>query len=143
MTQFNTPNIYYLEQQDFNSSLQLTSSILNPYTKKPLFSGLSILMVQGDFCGYCTQVKPAFQRLANELHGIDFATIQIDGQQPGEKFFQHQDEKDRISPLTAILGRPMEGVPLFVKMFNGVVVSGSEFQGNRDEGSLREWILKN
>jgi len=70
-------DVPYLEKQDFNADGSLKS-----LKGKPV-----IVMVHGEFCGYCTQAKPAFQELANALGkngNVSVATLQIDAS-PGEK----------------------------------------------------------
>jgi hypothetical protein len=132
MKYFSNPNVIYLENSEFSGN-KLTSSATNR-TGAPLFGGLTILMVQGLYCGYCTQSKGMFQHLADDLtpRGIDFATIQIDGTRPGERVFKDP------AVLATILGRPMEGVPLFAKFVKGRVVD--IYSGPRDYKSLRAWI---
>lgn len=134
---FNSPNVLYLENSEFDTSLNLVSPLVNKYSQKPIFSGLTIVMIQGNYCGYCTQMKPLFQQVANELvsSGIDFATIQVDGQQPGEQIFSDPTFFNRL------MGHSLQGVPLLVKFINGKYVPNSEFTGNRDIQSLKQWIL--
>jgi thiol-disulfide isomerase/thioredoxin len=101
---FNSPNVIYLEQSEFDSNLNLSSPLLNRYSGQPLLSGLTIVMIQGNYCGYCTKMKPMYQQVADELvsSGIDFATIQIDGTQRGEEIFGNSEF---LSPL---LGKPLD-----------------------------------
>lgn len=68
--------IPYLETGDVNNDGSLNQNIVDTITNgKPV-----LVMVQGNFCGYCTKSKPDFQQLANNS---EFAvlTIQIDGDQ--------------------------------------------------------------
>lgn len=134
MTQFNSPNVYYLENTEFDSNYNLRSNLINKYTGAPFFSGITIVMVQGDYCGYCTQFKPHFQQVADELtpQGIDFATIQIDGKLPGEQIFTGDG-------LTNILKQPLQGVPLVVKFYQGRPVD--QFMGEHTYGALKQWVL--
>jgi len=132
--QFNSPNIYYLEDVDFGPNYNLQSNVINTITGKPFFTGLTIVMVQGDYCGYCTKFKPHFQRVADELthYGIEFATIQIDGRQPGERIFQNDQA------LTRILKRQLEGVPLVLKFYRGTPIE--EYYGDHSYGALKKWV---
>ena len=76
--EFNNTKVIFLEITDFNNGI-LT------YNGRP-FPGKVLVMVQGDYCGFCTKAKPDFIKLANH-HGattlgrnsIVFATIKIDG----------------------------------------------------------------
>lgn len=61
-------NIPYLEVQDVNPDGSL---------KPHVTGGQKVLvMLQGNFCGYCTQAKPAFQELSQR---VKCATVQSDG----------------------------------------------------------------
>ncbi len=134
MKQFNSPNVYYLENSEFDSNYRLVSDLTNETTGLPFFSGLTIVMVQGNYCGYCTQMKPYFQALADELSGfgIEFATIQVDGNEPGEQIFKGD-------ALTYILGQPLQGVPTVVKFYQGYPVD--VFAGDHSYEGLKHWIL--
>jgi len=119
--------VIYLEQSDFDQNLSV-----------PALQGLSVLMIQGDFCGYCTQMKPIFQEVANNLHGkVNFVTIQVDSKYPNEKIFQNEKF------VNAFVGTNLPGVPFIVKMIDGRVVPNSNYQGNKDPRSLYEWIVTN
>jgi thiol-disulfide isomerase/thioredoxin len=134
MQQFNSPNVYYLENSDFDSNYRLVSNVFNPYTGHPFFSGLTIIMVQGNYCHYCTELKPKFQQVADNLsqQGIDFATIQIDSEQAGEQIF-------KTDALTYIIGKPLEGVPIVLKFYQGRVVD--MYTGDHDANALAQWIM--
>jgi len=122
MQQFNSPNVYYLENTEFDPDHRL------------IIPGLAIVMVQGNYCGYCTQLKPIFQRVADELSqpGLIFATIQIDGAQPGEQVF-------KTDALSRIIGQPLQGVPLIVKFYDGYPVQS--YSGGHSYEELKKWIL--
>lgn len=64
-------NVLYLEVDDFHSNGKL-----RPYVNE---GKCTLLMAQGDFCGFCTKAKPAFQQLATNSKDIVCATIRIDG----------------------------------------------------------------
>jgi len=125
MKQLQEP-VIYLEESDFDSNLRV-----------PAFQGLTILMVQGNYCGYCTQMKPIFQELAERMtgNGLTFATIQVDSEYPSEHIFRNPNF------VNAFLRTNLPGVPYIVKMYNGVVVDDSVFKGNRDAKSLHDWIV--
>ncbi|ASZ85008.1 028R [Cherax quadricarinatus iridovirus] len=67
--------IGYLERQDFSENGDLVGDLGD----KPVF-----IMIQAGYCGACTDVKPEFQKLANEGI-ITTMTIQIDGDRDSEK----------------------------------------------------------
>lgn len=83
----------------------------------------TVVMLQGNFCGYCTQAKPGFQTISkNPIFTV--ATVQTDG-----------DEGDRA--VATLLGKfnSSGGVPAFL----GFDKSGrfvKQHQGNRDPDSL-------
>jgi len=135
MKQFNSNNVYYLEDTEFDKTYKLNSKLINKTTGEPFFSGITIVMVQGMYCGYCSEFKPSFQKIADEMttYGIDFATIQIDGSEKGELIFKGEE-------LTSILGQPLEGVPVVIKFYKGRPVD--KYMGSRDYNGLKEWILK-
>lgn len=136
MKYFNSPNIYYLEQQDFTPEYQLQSPLYK--NNRRLFSGLTVLLVQGNYCGYCNDFKPIFQQVADQLSDdIDFATIQIDSHEPGETFFKGDG-------INYIINQQLEGVPLIVKMGNGFVLPNSSYQGNRQSANeFYQWVINN
>lgn len=129
---FNSPFIYYLEKDDVQNGV-LTSDKINSFTNRPFFSKISIVMIQGNFCGFCTQVKPYFEKLAAELHPyFDFMTIQTDGNDGFDAALFRQ-----------VLGQELQGVPMFVKFYQGKVIPNSEFQGERNYNELKQWMITN
>jgi thiol-disulfide isomerase/thioredoxin len=73
---FNDP-VMYLDNDDFDSEGNLNVKEIDT-TKKPLF-----IMIQANFCGFCTMAKPHFQQFANENKDkAYFATIQGDEAHP-------------------------------------------------------------
>lgn len=68
--------VLYLEEEDVNADGSLPQSVCQG---KPV-----VVMVQGKFCGYCTQAKPAFKDFANSNDDVKGVTIQMDAS-PGEK----------------------------------------------------------
>jgi thiol-disulfide isomerase/thioredoxin len=130
---FNSPNIYYLEDSDFTPDYRLQSNVMK--NGRRLFDGKTVLMVQGNYCGYCTQFKPIFQQVADQLHDdMDFATIEIDGKLPSEQLFKGKD-------LEYIIQGPLEGVPYIVKMYQGMVIPSTAFTGDRNYESFLKYCL--
>lgn len=79
--------VAYLQASDFDSQ----GNLINPEIPKNV---PVVVMVQGNFCGYCTQAKPAFQQFAEQNNGRVFcATIQGDGQEEGEPELQKKLSK--------------------------------------------------
>ena len=65
-------NVNYLEGSDVNSDGSIKSSVNKG---KPV-----LLMMQSNYCPHCTNAKPAFQKLANDMgNTVCVATIQTDG----------------------------------------------------------------
>ncbi len=68
-------NIPYLENFDFSKEGKLKVKMAKPV----------VIMIQGNYCGYCTQMKPEYLKFARQMKDKLFcATIQIDGS-PSEK----------------------------------------------------------
>lgn len=126
------PPIVYLENDNFDSNNKLRA-IVNPFHEGPLFQNITIVLIQGDFCGFCNRFKPIFQKAANKLYpNIDFATIQID----------QKDSTSQISNerLRAILQFEIPGVPVIVKFFKDTIMD--TYQGNHDFDEFFEWCTK-
>lgn len=135
MQHFNSPNVYYIEDTEITPDYRLDTGVLNPYTNQPLFSGVTIVMIQSTSCGFCSQLKPPFQKVANECSpmGIVFGTIQVDGQQPGEQVFQQSNT------LNHLVQQQIQGVPMVVKFVQGRVVD--VYTGEHEYESLKRWVL--
>ena len=70
--------VAYLQDHDFDAQGNLIADIPRDIP--------TVVMLQAEFCGYCTQAKPAFQEFCNTHNGEVFcATVQSDGSEPGEK----------------------------------------------------------
>jgi thiol-disulfide isomerase/thioredoxin len=129
MKYFTSQNIYYLEEDDF-LLYKIQPAYINGRT---LFDEMTIVLIQGNYCGYCTRFKPVFQRVADELSMYgDFATIQIDGEQQGEQIFQGDYLDD-------VLGFPLRGVPLVAHFYEGSPVE--TYEGDFTYESFRNWVL--
>jgi thiol-disulfide isomerase/thioredoxin len=110
--------IPYLEDTDINPDGSLKPHVGNG---KPV-----ILMVQGDFCGYCTKAKPDFQKFAKSSNVVA-VTIQTDG-----------GESDRKASKAIAVVNKSPGVPAFLGFDkNGKYVK--THQGNRDFASLEQF----
>ena len=128
---FNTPYVHYLEVHDFDANTGRLLPQRNPITKKQVFQGRTIVMVQGNYCGFCTQFKPLYTAIATKFNSsLDFATIQIDSSE--SPFTQQQ--------LVKVLKRPVAGVPMFVKFDNGYPVD--VYSGGRDEAAFTQWVMQ-
>ena len=81
-------------------------------------------MIQAAFCGYCTQMKPDFQKFADSNPNIFCATIQGDGKEPGEKELGNKLKK--ISPS-------FRGYPDVVGYYNGKYVSTNNLGRSKED----------
>jgi thiol-disulfide isomerase/thioredoxin len=116
-----TKPIGYLTSKDFDSN----GNLVNP----ELANKKVVIMIQANFCGYCTIAKPAFQEVANQNQGkCMFATIQGDGNQPDEK--ELNDMIKKIDPT-------FRGFPSWVGYKNGKYVKS--YEGKRDAKSLQDF----
>ena len=125
---FNNSKVIFLEMKDFEGNVLTING-------KP-FPGTVLIMVQGSFCGYCTQAKPDFIKLAKRFgssylsnKSIVFATIKIDGE-----LQEHQLGK-AIGKLT---GETLSGVPAYLVYKNGKF--SHLHTGGRDFNSLKKAI---
>jgi thiol-disulfide isomerase/thioredoxin len=139
MKEFNSQNIIYIEQDDIkrltDGRYKLYSDIINPRTKKRFFSGECILLVQGNFCGYCNDFKPHFQEVADIMASkspIEFCTIQIDSKYRKEQIFQDSDV------VNSLVGKQIPGVPAIFRFKKGLSVQ--EFKGERTKEGLIKWL---
>lgn len=96
--------------------------------------GHGVLLVQGDFCGYCTKLKPHYQHLAQEFFPRHFFTIQVDSSSHGEQGFSNGEL------VTQFVHEPVQGIPYLRKVRNGKAV-GEAYHGDpTDLSQLRAWI---
>ena len=115
-------NVPYLEGNDVNSDGSIKSYVCKG--KKLL------MMVQGNFCGYCTKAKPDFQKLANNGR-FNIATVQIDG---------GKSDSEASQKLSAV--NKARGVPAYLCFNeNGKYIASHE--GGRDGNALAEFMSKN
>jgi len=125
MSYLNKP-VAYLTNDDFDAE----GNIVNNQIPKdqPV-----LIMIQGNFCGYCTQAKPAFQKLAEKYVGKIFcATIQGDGKEKGEAELSKR--------LNSVLPG-FRGFPEYVLYKNGKRVKKHE--GGRTMEELESFVLNN
>jgi thiol-disulfide isomerase/thioredoxin len=111
--------VAYLESSDINPDGSLKPHVTKG---KPV-----IVMVQGNFCGYCTMAKPAYAQLAKALNNCVVATIQSDGS-PSER---------QASKLVSQL-YDSKGVPAYLG-FNSNGKLASVHSGGRDVQSLQQF----
>ena len=82
-------NVAFLENQDFDgkdiSMNMIRSKGKNSFGFDKNKHTKILVMVQANFCGYCTNAKPAFQDLAYEDNDIFCSTILGDGSRESEK----------------------------------------------------------
>lgn len=108
----------YLEGEDVN-----VDGTLKKYVTK---GKPTVVMVQGNFCGYCTQAKPEFQKLARNKD-ITVVTIQVDGDDSDQKASNTLSNVVKWRGVPAYLGFNANGK--FVKLHSG----------NRDASSLMQF----
>ena len=119
---FNGKNIIFLESDDFINNTLI-------YKNKPV-KGKWFVMVQGSFCGYCTQAKPDFCNAAETLQGkAVFATVQIDGNN------QEQKLKEMLPSITNV---NLGGVPAYLLFENGKFIA--VHTGGRKHDNLIEFL---
>ena len=128
---FNGSKVVHLEIDDFqNNVLTYHNKQLN---KRVPVKGTWIVMVQGDYCGYCKNNKPTFVQLGNRLSSFDngpvFATVQVDGQEA---------EKALSKQLPTITNKTLGGVPAILKFLNGEFVA--MVMGARTDRELVEFM---
>lgn len=116
---FTNENIVYLENEDFDTNGKLKHKFNKPV----------VVMIQGNFCGYCKQMKPAFDEFSKKMKDrVIAATIQIDG---------NDSEKALAKRLDNILGFKMQGVPTVCAISQDGKVR--EYKGDRSEATLIEF----
>lgn len=109
-------NVAYLEDGDITSDGKLKIP-----SNKPV-----VVMISGDFCGFCRKFKPEFQKAANQTGGkVNMATITID------------KEKKLGKELTSYIPN-FKGVPMVVVFKNGKYVK--TFDGPRTSAALIEFV---
>ena len=116
MKYFDDGSVAYLEREDFDGQGRFIV---------PVKQNKMIVMLQGNFCGYCTQAKPAYANFARNNPNVLVATIQIDG---------NQNEQVLGKLITGSLP-DYQGVPHYIAFKNGKYIK--THTGGRDERSLQ------
>ena len=115
--------VAYLTDSDFDNNGNLINKKIP--TDIPV-----IIMVQANFCGYCSHAKPAFQEFAIKNEKKVFcATIQGDGNQPGEKEAMQKIKK--IDPS-------FRGYPTYLGFKNGKFIK--VHNGGRNVDDLDKFL---
>jgi hypothetical protein len=117
-------NVPYLTIDDFNADGTLKSHVGKG---KPV-----VMMVQGVFCGYCTQAKPDFHQFVKSTQKVTGVTLQSDGD---------PSEKKAYELVKNLTGPQMKGVPAYLA-FNKEGKFIGVHQGGRDINSLHEFANK-
>lgn len=96
--------IFYLESSDFDEY----GNIINPdiNTSLPIF-----IMIQANFCGFCTIAKPQFQKFALAFKDkVTCATIQADSNDPN------------LKQLLSIIAPELTGFPTYVILYKNKII---------------------
>ncbi len=116
-------NVAYLEYDDFTED-----GILKIKGK----NGVNLpvmLLLQGDYCGYCTQFKPEFLKVVNALKNKVFpVTIQMDGK---ESELSLGKKASKFIPK-------FKGVPMVVFFVDGKYYS--TYEGDRRADALIKYV---
>lgn len=116
-------NILHLEKGDISPDGKLADHV-NPGNKYPKV----IIMIQGDFCGYCTQMKPSYQKLSDSSDDVLCTTIKIDG----------SDAEKELSAAVKNFVKEIQGVPAIISFKDGQY---KDFhKGGRSVDDLRGFI---
>jgi len=119
---FNNGHIVFLEREDFTDD----GTFKHNQGLKPM-----LVMVMGNFCGFCKKAAPMYKKLSEENPNIICATVVIDGK-PSEK---------ELSSLISSKITPVPGVPTFLLFKNGKYVA--THSGERTADSLKDFCSKN
>ncbi|MDB4726398.1 thioredoxin family protein [bacterium] len=134
MSDFKSKKIFYLEDSDFTLDWKMN-------VKE--FDGKNVVvMVQGGHCGFCTDAKPDFKKLAeNHSDGkLVCCTIQLNGKLPTGK--EMRESQKRLAENIAKIVPDFKGVPVYVKFKNGKGSVVDVHTGSRDTKSLLEFAKK-
>ena len=113
-------NVCYLEIEDVNPD-----GTLKPHVNlgKPM-----VVMAQGNFCGYCKQAAPDFQKFASSQDIVLAGSIVIDGE-PSEA---------KLGKMLSSWDKSYQGVPFYLG-FNSNGQFVRSHKGNRDANSITEF----
>lgn len=90
--------------------------------KKSLTKNGGIVLYHWSSCGHCRNFMPTWDRVTNFMHNYPSYKIEYDYMSQAPRYFGH-----------------ITSFPRIVAYFNG---EKHEYQGNRDEGSLTDFIKK-
>ena len=117
-----TVPIIYLKNSDFDKK----GNLIDPNIQK---DKIVIIMIQANYCGYCTIAKPDFQEFANEISNNNSkyicATIQGDG-----------NDKKLAKRISKIYPN-FQGYPSYIVYKDGKYLQ--DYQGERDKKSLKKF----
>lgn len=115
--------IVYLQRSDFDSN----GKLIHQYFKNKK----TLVMLQANYCGFCTKAKPDFIRAAKILNNkVVFATAQLDGSVDGEK---------EIEEILYKIKPGFQGFPDYVLFENGIPRKDNGPDG-RDVNSLIKFV---
>jgi thiol-disulfide isomerase/thioredoxin len=124
MSKYLNKPVAYLQDSDVDDE----GNLINPDIPSDI---PVVVILQANFCGYCTQAKPAFQDFANANEGKVFcATVQGDGTEEGEANLSKKLNKMKES---------FRGYPDYVLYLNGKKVD-KEITG-RGVSDLRDFAV--
>jgi thioredoxin-like negative regulator of GroEL len=108
--------IFYLENSDFSQDGKL---LINS-------DKMVVILLQADFCGYCKQFKPEFDKVVSALgKKVNFATIKID------------DDKELGKRIGQFIPE-FKGVPTVVLFQAGKYME--TYNGDRKADALIEYL---
>ena len=117
-----TKPIAYLTSKDFDNNGDLT----NPQIKDKTV----IILCQTNWCGYCSMIKPTYQKLADKNdNNFVCATLQVDG--------ERSDEKE-LNDIIKKVDKSFRGFPHIMLYKNGKY--NKTFEGKRDLKSLEDFV---
>ena len=115
--------IAYLTDSDFDSD----GNLINPQISK---NKISMIMIEGNFCHFCTAAKPAYQKFAEANVGkINCFAIQVDGDQPGEP---------ELNKRIKIIDPTYRGVPDYIAYYDGKFLK--KHNGGRTQQDLQSFV---
>lgn len=113
---FNNTGIVFLQLDDFDGTTLKSNEKV-------------FVMVQGDFCGACTQAKPGFVNASAQCNSnVLFATIKTDGDQTEKALLQ---TIKKIDPS-------IKGVPTYLLFNGGKYVE--TYDGKRDATDICKFL---
>ena len=118
--------IVYLDNDDFDEQGELKQLAMFSDSSKPIF-----IMIQSNFCGFCSMAKPHYQEFATENKDkAYFATIQGDEARP-ERSLSIKLLMDRITKIYP----EFFGYPSYLILYKG---KKFKYEKDRTKASLNE-----